>query len=221
MTIMSASRNSAFLARKKSKPVRNPVSRTLATLTLVALAAISGCATVDAEKSGNANIASPAAKYVIGPSDVLSISVWKRKELDRTVTVRPDGKVSFSLLGDISAAGLSPMELQVAIEQALGYYIKILPGEVSVVVDAVHSYKVSVMGEVRLPGRFEFQTQVSILDALAQAGGLTEFASRDKILILRTYQGQSQKIEFDYKKLVGSKTSTAPMLFPGDVVLVP
>ncbi len=165
---------------------------------------------------------SPAEKYVIGPSDVLSIGVWNHKELNRTVTVRPDGKISFSLVGDIVAAGLAPWELQVAMEQALKDYINIVPGEVTVVVDEVHSYKVSVTGEVREPGRFEFHNQVSILDALAAAGGLTEFASRQNIVIFRQYHGQPQRIEFDYDSIIKSKTSTMPvLLFPGDIILVP
>ncbi|RPH98448.1 MAG: hypothetical protein EHM68_04420 [Lysobacterales bacterium] len=163
-----------------------------------------------------------AMEYRIGPADILSISVWNHKEMNRTVTVRPDGQVSFALIGDIPAVGLTPLELQGAMERALGEYMELIPGEVSVVVDAVHSYKVSVLGEVRLPGRFEFQNQASVLDALAEAGGLTEFASTSNILILRTTGGQSERIRFDYQQLLKSGSSEARVLiFPGDVILVP
>ncbi len=184
---------------------------------------ITGCATATVPSApADEKVFSPAEKYVIGPADVLSIGVWNHKELDRTVTVRPDGKVSFSLIGDIVAAGLAPWELQIAMEQALRDYINIVPGEVTVVVDAVHSYKVSVTGEVREPGRFEFHHQVSILDALAAAGGLTEFASRRRIVIFRQYHGQPQRIEFDYDRIIKSKNSEMPvLLFPGDIILVP
>lgn len=205
----------------------------LKTLILLAavLLAISGCAAIglggdDPDRQSGAGLPSmhgnAVMEYRIGPADVLSISVWNHKEMNQTVTVRPDGQVSFALIGDITAVGLTPLELQGAMEKALGEYMEVIPGEVSVVVDAVHSYKVSVLGEVRLPGRFEFQNQASVLDALAEAGGLTEFASSSNILILRTTGGRSEKIRFDYQQLLKSGNSEARVLiFPGDVILVP
>lgn len=160
--------------------------------------------------------------YRIGPSDVLTIRVRGHEELNQTVTVRPDGKLSFSLVGDVMVAGMRPAELQGAMESALGEYVNILSGEVTVVVDAVHSYKVSVLGEVRQPGRFEFHNRVSVMDALAQAGGLTEFASSSNIVIFRTYQGKDEKLEFNFNRLVKSDGTSAwvPVL-PGDIILVP
>lgn len=161
-------------------------------------------------------------EYRIGPSDVLTIRVRGHDDLDQSVTVRPDGKLSFPLVGDIGAAGMTPAELQDEMESALGQYINIIPGEVTVVVDSVHSYKVSVLGEVREPGRFEFGNRVSVLDALAQAGGLTEFADGSKIMIFRTYQGREEKLEFNYDRLVKAQGTSAwvPVL-PGDIILVP
>jgi polysaccharide export outer membrane protein len=161
-------------------------------------------------------------EYRIGPSDVLTIRVRGHEDLDQAVTVRPDGKLSFSLVGDVTAAGLTPVELQAAMEAALAEYINILAGEVTVVVDEIHSYTVSVLGEVRQPGRFEFQNRVSVLDALAQAGGLTEFASSSNIVIFRTYMGKDEKLEFDFNRLVKSAGTSAwvPVL-PGDIILVP
>ncbi len=203
----------------------------LDSLALLALVVICGCATsgANADQIELQNSTSRAAvyggsemEYRIGPADVLSISVWNHKELNQTVTVRPDGQVSFSLVGDIPATGLTPLQLQGAMEKALAAFIDIIPGEVSVVVDAVHSYKVSVLGEVRLPGRFEFQNQATVLDALAEAGGLTEFAASSKIMILRTVGGKTEKIRFDYKRLLKSGSSAERVLiFPGDVILVP
>lgn len=198
-------------------------------LVAVALLAISGCAGFETDDSGQQSSAgltpmhgNGVMEYRIGPADVLSISVWNHKEMNQTVTVRPDGQVSFALIGDIPAVGLTPLELQSAMEKALGKYMELIPGEVSVVVDEVHSYTVSVLGEVRLPGRFEFQNQASVLDALAEAGGLTEFASSSKILILRTNGGQTEKIRFDYQKLLKSgNTDPRVLLFAGDVILVP
>lgn len=164
----------------------------------------------------------PSSQYVIGPADVLSISVLNQEDLDRTVKVRPDGRFSFALVGEVQAAGLTPTQLQENLHALLAKYINVLPSEVSVMVDSVHSYTVSVLGEVREPGRFEFHEQVTVLDALAQAGGLTEFASRSDIVILRTQQGQSRKLRFDYKQAV-RWDSPEPrfLLMPGDVVVVP
>jgi polysaccharide export outer membrane protein len=161
-------------------------------------------------------------EYMIGPADVLSISVWNHNELDRTVTVRPDGMISFPLIGDLYVVGMTPMELTTALETSMTNFMTIVPGEVAVVVDDVHSYTVSVLGEVHLPGRFEFKSQASVLDALAQAGGLTEFASSDDILILRPYQGETEKIRFNYKRMASSRNNDARVLvFPGDIILVP
>jgi len=187
---------------------------------------ISGCASTGNPGSPSSGLTpmygNEVMEYRIGPSDVLSISVWNHREMNQTVTVRPDGNVSFALIGDVLAVGLTPLELQGAMENALGKFMDLIPGEVSVVVDAVHSYKVSVLGEVRLPGRFEFQNQASVLDALAEAGGLTEFASSSNILILRNNGGQTEQISFNYQKLLRSGNTAARVLvFPGDVILVP
>jgi polysaccharide export outer membrane protein len=160
--------------------------------------------------------------YRIGPSDVLAIRVRGHEDLNQSVTIRPDGKLSLPLLGDLVAAGLTPVELQGALQKALGKYVNVIPGEVSVVVEAVRSYKVSVLGEVRNPGRFEFQMRVSVLDALAQAGGLTEFAGSKDIVIFRTYLGENKKLEYNYDRLVDTDGTAAWVaVMPGDVILVP
>ena len=204
-----------------------PLKSTVIVMAAAVLLAVSGCAANSVpDRQSGAGLTpmhgSGVMEYRIGPADILSISVWNHKEMNRTVTVRPDGQVSFALIGDIPVVGLTPLELQGAMEKALGEYMDLIPGEVSVVVDAVHSYKVSVLGEVRLPGRFEFQNQASVLDALAEAGGLTEFASGSNILILRTTGGRSERIRFNYQQLLKSGNSEARVLiFPGDVILVP
>ncbi len=160
--------------------------------------------------------------YRIGPSDVLSIRVRGHEDLNQTVTVRPDGKLSLPLVGDLAVAGMTPVELQGSLETALGKFINVIPGEVTVVVDSVQSYKVSVLGEVRTPGRFEFRTRVSVLDALAQAGGLTEFAASKDIVIFRTYLGENEKLEYNFDRLVEAQGTAAWVpVMPGDVILVP
>ena len=190
---------------------------------------LAGCASTstpiaaDALMEGIGDIQVPdVMEYQIGPSDVLSITVWNHEEMNRTVTVRPDGMISFPLVGEVLVVGLTPAQLQDVMETALQRYINIVEGEVSVMVDEVHSYKVSVLGRVRLPGRFEFQSQATVLDALAQAGGLTDFASSSDILILRPGPDSVKRIRFDYRQVLRSDAVDGRLfVFPGDIILVP
>jgi len=162
---------------------------------------------------------SPA--YRIGTGDVLQISVWNKKDLERTVTVRPDGMISFPLLNDIRAAGLTPMQLQQDITAGLKKYIT--DAEVSVVVQAVNSFTVSVLGEVQKPGRYEMHSgRATVLDALAMAGGLTPYANRSGIHVLRESSEKPQQIPFHYGRAVSMKPDGADFCVnPGDIVVVP
>lgn len=158
--------------------------------------------------------------YRIGPSDVLDISVWKDKHLDRTVTVRPDGMISLPLLNDVHASGLTPMQLRKALTKALKEYMP--APEVSVIVKKVNSYKVSVLGEVRHPGRYVFKMSATVLDALAQAGGFTSFASPSDIVILRKDGRDRRHINFDYSDAVASGDNSKDLsIDPGDIIVVP
>ena len=164
----------------------------------------------------------PVMEYRIGTADVLSISVWQHDDMERTVIVRPDGMISFPLLEDIHAAGLTPAQLRETLVSKLNEYMDIGTREVSVIVEEIHSYTVSVLGEVRTPGRFEFQSHVTVLDVLAEAGGLTEFASRSGILIFRPGQGSMRRIQFNYNDIVSSKKAAEQYtVYPGDIILVP
>ena len=113
-----------------------------------------------------------ADPYIIGPGDVLHIAVWKNTNLDRVVTVRPDGDISFPLLNDIHVVGMTPDKLRISIKSKLAKFM-VVP-EVSVVVQEVHSFVVSVLGEVKKPGRYEFQSDVTVLDVLAKADGFCQ-----------------------------------------------
>jgi polysaccharide export outer membrane protein len=164
----------------------------------------------------------PFTEYRIGPSDILSITVWQQPELSRTVTVRPDGVITYPLVGDMQVASLTPLELRDLIAESLEDYVVILLSEVTVSVDAINSYTVSVMGEVNSPGRFSFQSPVTVIDVLAEAGGFTAFASSSKVVILRTRNGVSQRIPFDYRRVEREKSASAEMVvFPGDIIIVP
>jgi polysaccharide export outer membrane protein len=192
-------------------------------LTMLMITFISSCAPAQLASAASADEAQQGVmSYRIGSADILSISVWKQDGMNRTVTVRPDGMISFPLLGDVRAAGLTPSQLENVLTNGLRKYLKLLDGELTVMVDAVHSYTVSVLGEVRTPGRFEFQKPVTVLDALAEAGGFTQFASPSKIQILRTdANGARTIIPFDYKKVSSSALNKQLDVRPGDIVMVP
>jgi polysaccharide export outer membrane protein len=161
----------------------------------------------------------PVSDYQIGPEDVLDIAVWNNPAMSRTTPVRPDGMISLPLLNDIKAAGLTPMQLRDMIAKKLTEY---LPNpEVSVIVREVNHFKVSVLGEVKKPGRYDFKGQATVLDAIALAGGLSEFAARSKITILRNENGTSKRIPVNYNKIVSAADQVDISLRPGDIVLVP
>ena len=158
--------------------------------------------------------------YKIGPEDVLAITVWKNDAMSRTIQVRPDGKISLPLLDDIDAAGLTPMQLRDILAKRLAEYIP--NPEVSVIVSDVRSFRVSVIGEVLKPGRLELKSWTTVLDALAQAGGFTQFAARSRIVILRPNGKTMTRVPFNYNKVVASGGEEENIyLQPGDIILVP
>jgi polysaccharide biosynthesis/export protein len=162
-----------------------------------------------------------SSDYVIGPEDVLQITVWKNEALSRTLPVRPDGKISMPLLHDIQAAGLTPMQLHDKIASALGEF---MPNpEVAVTVSDVRSYRVSVLGEVQKPGVLQLKADTTVLEAIALSGGFRDFASPGKIMILRKdISGATQKIPFNYNRVVKDNRSQDNVtLKSGDVVVVP
>lgn len=158
--------------------------------------------------------------YKIGPEDVLSISVWKNAEVSRTVPVRPDGMISLPLLNDVQAAGLTPMQLRDVLSQKLAEYEP--SPEISVTVVGVNSFKVSIIGEVQRPGRYDLRSWSTVLDALALVGGFKDFAARDRIVILRPEGKAMKRIPFNYKKVIlaGGEGENF-FLQPGDIILVP
>lgn len=160
------------------------------------------------------------AEYRIGPEDVLDILVWKNADLTRTVSVRPDGRISLPLINDVAVAGLTPMELRETLATRLTD-VGVKDAVVSVVVKEIHSFKVSVIGMVKLPGRYEFRSQATIVDALAQAGGLTEFAKRDRIALFRNDGKRWQRFGFDYRSIVDENAEQNFILRPGDIIVVP
>lgn len=159
--------------------------------------------------------------YVIGPGDVLQVSVWKNDTLSRVVPVRPDGKISMPLLHDIQASGLTAMQLRDKIARSLGEFLP--TPEVSVTLIEVRSLRVSVLGEVQKPGVLELRGRTTILEAIAMAGGFRDFASPSKITVIRMGEnGETKKIRFNYNRAI-SNASEEPnlVLHSGDVIIVP
>lgn len=164
----------------------------------------------------------PFTEYRIGPADILSITVWQQPELSRTVTVRPDGFITYPLLGDMHVATMTPLQLRDLVAESLKEYVVIMLSEVTVSVDAINSYTVSVMGEVNTPGRFSFRNQVTVIDVLAEAGGFTPFASSGNIVILRKENGVTRRIRFDYRRVERGRSTPEEMsVYPGDIIMVP
>lgn len=180
-------------------------------LVIVLMTSMTGAA---AEQAANSN------NYTIGPEDILDIAVWKNTDLSRTVLVRPDGMISLPLLNDIQAAGVTPMALRAVLVEKLKEYIP--EPEVSVIVEDVKSFKVSVLGEVGQPGRLELRSRTTILDALALAGGLKEFAKRSRVVVLRPSGNTMTRLAFDYEKVTEEGGEGGNFfLHPDDIIVVP
>ena len=168
----------------------------------------------------NTSAVDMSKEYLIGPEDVLDITVWKNcPDLCRTVPVRPDGKMSLPLVNDVQAAGLTPMDLRQHLTQQLSEY---LPSpEVSVIVREVHNVKVAVVGSVKMPGDYEIKSRATVLDLLARAQGLTEFANRDKIVVLRQNGTKTERIPFNYRKVAEGNDQDNFDVRAGDIIVVP
>jgi polysaccharide export outer membrane protein len=197
----------------------------LATTALLSQA--SGTQPSAAPKNDNASAKAPdevqsanvGSDYIIGADDTLHISVWKEPDLTETLPVRPDGKISMPLLNDITAAGLTPLQLRDTITERLRKYIA--DPRVTVVVTGMNSRRVFVTGEVTHTGPMTLLPHMTVLQALAQAG-FTQFANPKAIYLLRTENGKQQKIPFNYKEVVkGNHPEQNIMLKPGDTIVVP
>lgn len=158
--------------------------------------------------------------YVIQPNDVLEIFVWNESDLSRQVRVRPDGRISFPLVQDLKAVGLTPAELKLAAEERLGEYLE--SPNVTVIVEAIEHYSIFVTGMVNTPGEFTSENPLTVLQALSLAGGFQEYADKSGVRVFRTYGKENVIFEFDYDDVIkGKKTHQNIVLRSGDVVVVP
>ncbi len=170
----------------------------------------------------------PEPLYVIQPNDLLEIFVWKEPELTRKVLVRPDGRISFPLVQDLQAAGISPGELKERIEARLKEYLS--APNVTVVVDQIQSYRVYVIGKVQRPGLLTvgglgtqaITSPVTVLQALTLAGGFQDYAKDGEIVVIRKQSGEAIQFPFNYKDVIHGKNPEQNILLrTGDVVVVP
>lgn len=157
--------------------------------------------------------------YVIAPSDTLTVTVWGQPSLSGALLVRPDGKISMPLLADIQASGLTPMQLSARITAKLTSFVK--DPQVSVVVVAIHKNFVYLLGEVGKKGPVELTSGMTLLEAISSAGGLTDFANKKKIYVLRTLNGKQERLPVKYKDALKGDAGCNLLLAPGDTIVVP
>ncbi len=177
--------------------------------------------TAEPPSASSAKSVSVDDDYTIGPSDVLAINVWKDTELTRTVLVRPDGKISLPLVGELEVSGLTAAKVQRLLAQRLKEYID--NPQVTVIVQEVKSRTYTIVGKVAKPGSFPLAKPTTVLDAIAMAGGFLDFAKSNKILVIRRWgDGSTIRIPFDYKKAIkGKGTDENIDLRNGDTIVVP
>jgi polysaccharide export outer membrane protein len=164
--------------------------------------------------------ASPASEYIIGPGDLIGISVWRDENLTRTVVVLPDGKISFPLVGELVAEGKTVTQLKQETEKALSRYTA--DSAVTVEVKQSSSMIIYVIGRVNTPGKQLLFANTNVLQALAMAGGTNPFAKSNKIKIFRQHEGKTAMFAFNYNEVMeGRHLETNIELKRGDVIIVP
>ena len=157
--------------------------------------------------------------YVIGVEDVLNVVFWSAKELSAEVLVRPDGKISLPILNDVPAAGMTPEQLAAAIAKVATKFVR--DPSATVIVKAVHSRKVYVVGEVARPGPFALGSEMNVMQAIGEAGGFLEHAKKGDVVIVRNENGQERRYKFNYNDVVRGKNLQQNIrLLPGDTILV-
>ncbi|HVP54630.1 MAG TPA: polysaccharide biosynthesis/export family protein [Candidatus Eisenbacteria bacterium] len=162
-----------------------------------------------------------ADSYVIGAEDVISVYVWKEPDMSKTVPVRPDGMISLPLVGEVKAAGNTPVQLQGILAEAMKKMIT--DPQVTVVVEKIGSLNFNIVGEVNHPGYFPLTRRMTVLDAIALAGGFKDFAKTKKVYVLRTgANGTQERLPFNYKDVIAGKNPQQNIeLQPRDTIVVP
>jgi polysaccharide export outer membrane protein len=160
------------------------------------------------------------AGFTIGEQDVLLIDVWQEKELSGPAVVRPDGKITLPLVGEIYVVGMTPVQLQTELMKRLEPFVTV--PQVTVAVHEINSRKVYVMGQVAHEGVFHINSTTTVSQILVQAGGLKDYAKRTKIYVLRNMEGKHVRLPFNYNAFIkGQKKGLDFTLRPGDTIVVP
>jgi polysaccharide export outer membrane protein len=161
--------------------------------------------------------------YQLGPEDVLEVLVWKNADLSKVVTVRPDGKISLPLIGDVQAAGYTAAQVQEEIAKRLADYYQ-EPPHISLIVQQANSYVIFIVGQVGRPGQYTVKRGTTFLQAIALAGGFTPFAATNDVLVLRNGSGDHQQraARIRYKDILGGKYQENNILLKsGDTIIIP
>jgi polysaccharide export outer membrane protein len=170
--------------------------------------------------SSNATFAQDTSSYLIGPSDLLYIYVWKETELTQEVTVLPDGNISFPLIGEIQAQGRNVTELKSAISTRLKHYVT--APEVTVVVRQTNSRRIYTLGKLNRPAPYPLMPDMTVLQALSTAGGLAEWADEKNIFVIRREGARDLQLRFNYKDYISGKNLEQNILLkPNDTIVVP
>ena len=157
--------------------------------------------------------------YVIGVQDVLSIVFWREKDMSAEVVVRPDGKISLPMLNDVAAAGLTPEALADVVAKAGSKLVR--DAGATVIVKEIRSRKIYIIGEVTRPGTLQLTSEMTVLQALGEAGGFLEGADKGDVIIVRNEAGQERRFKFNYNDVVkGKNPSQNIRLVPGDTIIV-
>jgi polysaccharide export outer membrane protein len=180
-----------------------------------------GMATSPGTPTASSGAAPHDNSFVIGNDDRLAINVWKEPDLTRTIPVRSDGKISLPLLGEVQAAGRTPLQLEQDIATKLKDYIT--APEVTVIVEQINSQKFNILGQVAKPGSYPLSAATTVLDAIAAAGGFKDFAKQKAIYILRkNATGGETRIAFNYKDVIKGKNAEQNIkLEAGDTIVAP
>jgi polysaccharide biosynthesis/export protein len=168
----------------------------------------------------SAPISAVVESYTVGSGDVLHVDVWQEQEVSQIAVVRPDGNISLPLINEVKVSGLTPLQIQDLISQKLKSFVN--DPKVTVTVAEIHSKRAFITGEVTRPGEYSLNTQITVLQLIAQAGGFTAFAKTERVVVLRMVNGNEQRLKFRYKEVVhGKNVEQNITLQPGDTVVVP
>jgi polysaccharide export outer membrane protein len=187
-------------------------------LTMAALVGLSAAVRAEDIPANAAAKVQGVSEYRLGPEDVLDVFVWMEPTLSATVTVRPDGRISLPLANELEASGKTAAQLQSEITKQLQRYLS--EPVVTVMVNQINSVKISVLGEVRKPDVYRIKNRITVLDAIAMAGGFTDLARPNRVVVLRNTPAGQQRIKIDLKQVVADDHAKLFYLEPMDTVYV-